>query len=119
MISRSGYRGRPAHEAYESGWNSAFAAFVDADPDPPAILSGMTELSMSMQGRLTGFQAVPPQIDGSPPRPFDWDVLFEAAQLDPKEFQPGEPQWTFIGTSDQRAAWTGTWPGADWPLRVE
>ncbi len=167
MISRFGYHGRPADEAYEIGSNSAFVAFVeargnarwdeiangypgilvfryrqsdyplnagefhddkltpgvvtfgDADPDPPAILSGMTEISMSMQGRLTGFQAVPPQIDGSPPRPFDWDVLFEAAQLDPKEFQPAEPQWTFIGTSDQRAAWTGTWPGADWPLRVE
>ncbi len=27
------------------------------------------------------------------------------------QFHPAQPQWTSLGTSDQRAAWTGVWPG--------
>lgn len=91
----------------------------EADSDPPAILSGMA--SVALQGRLTSFRAMPPQVEkaAANPQPFDWKALFDAAQLDPKQFQPAEPEWTFLGNSDQRAAWTGKWPGTEWPLRVE
>src|SRR5262249_20839315 len=40
-------------------------------------------------------------------------------QIDPKKLQATEPEWTFLGVADQRAAWTGTWAGTGWPLRVE
>ncbi|HWZ33558.1 MAG TPA: serine/threonine-protein kinase [Bryobacteraceae bacterium] len=89
--------------------------------DPAPIMSGMIGVTLDAQGRLISFRAIPPQFEESAGRsqPFDWKPLFEAAQLDPATLQPAEPQWTFLGTSDQRAAWTGKWPGTGWPLRVE
>ena len=93
----------------------------EADGDPPAIMSGMVSVKLDAQGRLVSFRAIPPQVEAPPsaPRPFDWNLLFEAAQIDPKTLQPAEPEWTFLGTADQRAAWSGTWPATGWPLRVE
>ena len=46
-------------------------------------------------------------------------MLFSAAELDPSQFQPAEPVRTWLATSDTRMAWTGTWPGSKWPLRIE
>jgi hypothetical protein len=109
-----------AAEFHNSRLTPGIVTQGEASGDPSPIMSGMISVSLDMQGRLTRFSAVPPQIEkqtGS--AAFDWNRLFEAAQLDLKNFQPAQPEWTFIGTSDQRAAWTGVWPDTDWPLRIE
>jgi serine/threonine protein kinase len=89
--------------------------------DPPTTLSGMINLELDPQGRLTYFQAIPPQKDGSVTQPgmFDWHILFAAAGLDAAQFQKAEPMWNSLASSDARLAWTGTWPGTTRPLRVE
>ncbi|MGA2019713.1 MAG: serine/threonine-protein kinase [Candidatus Sulfotelmatobacter sp.] len=89
--------------------------------DPPTVLSGMINVELDLQGRLTYFQAIPPQKESSsaPPVAFDWNLLFAAAGLDPAQFQKAEPAWNSLATSDTRMAWTGTWPGTSRPLRVE
>ena len=89
--------------------------------DPAAVLSGMINVKLDPQGRLTYFQAIPPQKEGSntPSETVDWNLLFAAAGLDPTQFQKAEPAWTSLGASDTRMAWTGTWPETARPLRVE
>ena len=90
--------------------------------DPPPTLSGMINLELDPQGRLTYFQAIPPQ-KVSPPvqpsNPFDWNMLFTAAGLDPAQFQKADPAWNSLASSDTRMAWSGVWPGTTRPLRVE
>src|SRR5579864_4380938 len=96
--------------------------------DPPTVLSGMINLELDPQGRLTYFQAIPPQkLDEkkdaataqTASAPYDWNILFNAAGLDPSKLQPAQPDWTSLAASDTRMAWTGTWPGTTRPLRVE
>jgi serine/threonine protein kinase len=89
--------------------------------DPPTVVSGMINVELDPQGRLTYFQAIPPQKESSsaPPPAFDWSVLFAAAGLNPVQFQKAEPTWNSLATSDTRVAWTGTWPETARPLRVE
>ena len=89
--------------------------------DPNEEMSGMANVVIDAQGRLLRFVAIPPQFsdataDAAAP---DWRPLFGAAELDPAEFQPAEPQWTFLAASDFRQAWTGVWPGSKRPLRIE
>jgi serine/threonine-protein kinase len=89
--------------------------------DPPPILSGMAAVSLDPQGHLIRLDAVPPQKDSAPfsPQPYDWSMLFSLAGLDMKQFHSADPIWNSLGASDQRAAWTGVWPGTAMPLRVE
>ncbi|MFZ0859477.1 MAG: serine/threonine-protein kinase [Candidatus Sulfotelmatobacter sp.] len=89
--------------------------------DPPTVLSGMINLDLDSQGRLTYFQAIPPEKEdaSAPASAFDWNVLFAAAGLDPAQFQKAQPEWNSLAASDARVAWTGTWPGTKRPLRVE
>jgi len=97
--------------------------------DPPTVLSGMINLELDSQGRLTYFQAIPPQKQAEKPEEkkegaatvaaYDWNILFTAAALDPAKFQAAQPAWTSLADSDARMAWTGTWPGSARPLRVE
>lgn len=99
--------------------------------DPPTVLSGMINLVLDPQGRLTYFQAIPSQKQplqkederkeaaAAPTAPVDWNILFTAAGLDPSKVQPAQPIWTSLAASDTRMAWTGTWPGTTRPLRVE
>jgi serine/threonine-protein kinase len=89
--------------------------------DPPPILSGMVEVSLDPQGRLVHLAAIPPQKDSAPasPQPYDWKQLFSLAGLDMAQFHPAAPEWNSLGASDERAAWTGVWPGTTTPLRVE
>ncbi|MGA2372122.1 MAG: protein kinase domain-containing protein [Candidatus Korobacteraceae bacterium] len=89
--------------------------------DPPPILSGMVDVSLDPQGRLLRFTAVPPQKDGAraSAQPYDWNTLFSLAGLDMAQFHSSTPTWNSLGASDQRAAWTGVWPGTSTPLRVE
>ena len=89
---------------------------------PPMNVSGMTYILLDPQGRLVGFQAVPPELDKQPgAQPaLDENALFTAAGIDRSRFQPADPQWTPLGLADKRAAWSGTLP--DWPgatIRVE
>ena len=93
------------------------------DPtDPPPILSGMIALYLDPQGRLRYLERIPEQLQKpltTSTTPVDWRPLFAAAGLDQSQFQPAEPLRTWLATSDTRAAWTGTWPGSNRPLRVE
>ena len=95
---------------------------VVAFDDPATTLSGMINLKEDTEGRLLYFQALPPQEEKGPPpagKPADWKPLFAAAGLDLSRFQTVTPEWTSLAASDERAAWTGTWPGSGRPLRVE
>jgi serine/threonine-protein kinase len=93
---------------------------VETD-DPPPIKSGMTEVTLDHEGRLTLFESIPAQHLDTPivPSPVDWGPLFTLADLDRTKLQPAEPLWNWLAASDIRAAWTGTWPGSGRPLRVE
>lgn len=101
---------------------------IVTDSDPPTVLSGMINLKLDPQGRLTFFQAIPaekldtskePISTGASAAPFDWNILFNAAGLDPAKFQPAPPVWNSLAAADTRMAWTGVWPGTTRPLRVE
>jgi predicted Ser/Thr protein kinase len=89
--------------------------------DPAPIRSGMIQVELDSQGRLLYFEAIPPQkLDPVKETPgVDWKSLFAAADLDLARFQPTEPLWTWLATSDTRSAWTGKWPGTERPLRIE
>lgn len=69
-------------------------------------MSGMVKTVLDSRGRLLDFEAVPPQVQQgtAAPQQVDWTPLFAAANLDPSSLQPAEPQWTFLATSDVRAA---------------
>src|SRR5438445_7505470 len=81
----------------------------------------MNYLELDSLGNLMYFEARPSQLQEpakQPPSP-DWNALFAAAGLDPAKFQPAEPLWTWLSTSDTRMAWTGKWPGSGREMRVE
>jgi serine/threonine-protein kinase len=88
---------------------------------PPATIAGMINVGLDAQGRLNFLQALPPEVEEPPKeaREPDWGALFAAAGLDRAQFRPAEPTWTSLAASDTRAAWTGTSPGTDIPLRIE
>jgi serine/threonine-protein kinase len=94
---------------------------IIAEEDPPTTLSGMVNVKLDARGRLVYFQAIPPQKETvtAPAVAADWSQLLAAAELDPSKLQPAQPEWTSLGMSDTRAAWTGVWPGTNRPLRVE
>ena len=94
---------------------------IIAEEDPPTTLSGMVNVKLDARGRLVYFQAIPPQKETAAAQAVtaDWSPLFTAAELEPSKLQPAQPEWTSLGMSDARAAWTGVWPGTNRPLRVE
>lgn len=107
-----------------------FTPGVVTETDPPTVLSGMINLQLDPQGRLTYLQTIPAQkletakesagaSATAAATPFDWNVLFSAAGLDPSKFQPTQPTWNSLAASDTRMAWTGVWPDTTRPLRVE
>ncbi|MFN7931448.1 MAG: hypothetical protein U0Y68_26670 [Blastocatellia bacterium] len=82
----------------------------------------MIGIWLDLQGRLTRFEAVPPQVDQATdaPPPLDWKLLFSAADLDPANFVSTPPQWMPLAGFDVRAAWTGSYPAQpNIPLRIE
>lgn len=98
---------------------------IVGEEDPPTTISGMVNVKLDAKGRLIYLQAIPPQkestamssaANSSTP---DWNPLFTAAELDVSKLQSAQPEWTSLGASDARAAWTGVWPGTSRPLRVE
>jgi len=115
-----------------TAWNlseNSLTPGIVTKTDPPAVLSGMINLVLDSQGRLTHFQAIPPQKQAlqkddekqanATAAPMDWNVLFTAAGLDSSKLQPAQPTWNSLAASDARMAWTGSWPGTTRPLRVE
>jgi serine/threonine protein kinase len=90
--------------------------------DPKPTMSGMIDVQLDPQGRLTYFEALPPEKENPPGQtpPPDWSPLFAAAGLDLSKLQPATPVWAPLAASDVRQAWNGEWPGYDRrPLHVE
>ena len=80
--------------------------------DPPPEDSGMVRLELDAQARLLYWERIPAQLQ-SPAKEIpavDWNALFTAAGLEQSKFQPAEPLWTSLATSDVRMAWTRTTP---------
>ena len=114
------YRTSPRYMV-PSDYHLNFTPGIITSDDPRPTISGMMTIWLDAQGHLIGFQAIPPELDTSPAttKVVDWSPLFELAGLDPSKLQPAEPQWSSLANSDTRAAWTGTWPGSNRPLRIE
>jgi hypothetical protein len=110
------YRESPRPMIAHIGFNTIID-YTDPQPD----VSGMVRLQLDTQGRLHRLEVVPPQVEApAPPAPpFDWSALFRAAGLDQNQFQPAEPEWTPLATTDTRAAWTGIDAPTGAKLRVE
>jgi predicted Ser/Thr protein kinase len=115
------YRQSPDDMIAEGFQDQLLNPGIVAEDDPPPTLSGMINVKLDSQGRLTYFQAIPSQKESStaPATAFDWNLLFSSAGLDPTQFQKAEPAWNSLASSDTRVAWTGMWPGTARPLRVE
>jgi serine/threonine-protein kinase len=92
------------------------------EDDPKPTMSGMIDLQLDPQGRLSYFEALPPdkeQPPSNPPAP-NWSALFAAAGLDMSKFKTVTPEWASLAASDERQAWSGEWPGYNHrPLHVE
>ncbi len=92
------------------------------DEDPFPSLPGMIEVDLDVEGRLRHFAATPPEreAESASKGAVDWRPLFSAAGIDPAGLQPSQPEWTPLGATDSRAAWTGQFPGRkNLPVRVE
>jgi hypothetical protein len=116
------YRESPRELVADGFWNISFTPGVVTFDDPPPISSGMISVKLDPGGRLTYFQAIPPEVQ--PPSaaaaaPADWNPLFAAAELDLAQFRSSAPVWATLASTDARAAWDGTWPGGTRPLHVE
>jgi hypothetical protein len=116
-----GYRQSPVYLDPNGFQGNSLTPGVVQFDDPPAIQSGMINLVVDSQGRLLSFQAIPKELEPNPPpaSPVDWKALFTAAEIDPAQLHPAEPQWLSLAGFDARAAWTGTWPDSGRPLRIE
>ena len=116
-----GYRQSPYPITALSYHSDLLTPGVVDHTDPPPILSGMIDVELDPQGRLLRLEYVPEQLQKQPApnSPVDWEPLFDAAGLELSKFQSTDPQWTWLATSDARAAWTGVWPESGRPLRVE
>jgi len=115
------YRQSPRSMSAEEFIDQELTPGVVTNDDPAFILSGMVNAGLDYKGRLVSFEAIPAQLEEhpQPAKPADWKILFDAAGLDPAQFQSTPPIWTSLASSDERAAWTGKWPGTVDPLRVE
>jgi predicted Ser/Thr protein kinase len=120
-LLRHWYRQSPQYMLAQGFQDQLLNPGIVTRDDPPTVLSGMINLELDPLGNLTYFQAIPPQKEnpGAQPAPFDWNVLFGTAGLDPAQFHMAEPAWSSLGASDARMAWTGAWPGTTRPLRIE
>jgi serine/threonine-protein kinase len=93
-----------------------------SEDDPPPSTSGMAAVRLDPQGRLITFEAVPPQVEGTPTAssPPDWSPLFTEAGLDPAKFSPTTPERLPPTYADARMAWVESRPErTDRPFRIE
>lgn len=89
--------------------------------DPPLDVPGMIDVVLDRRGWLTGFRAVPLQLDASPSgREPDWGVLLAASGLDPSGLTPVATRWAAPVDTDRKAAWDGAYAGQPQiPIHVE
>ena len=90
--------------------------------DPPALVAGMVGVLLDPEGRLQGFEAVPPERDDSTKTDaaVDWSIPLKEAGFDPAALETSEPRWAPATFGDQRVAWEGTYPEApEFPVRIE
>jgi serine/threonine protein kinase len=116
------YRQSPDALVTRDFGNNSVTPGIVTKSDPPTVLSGMINLMLDQQGRLTYFQAIPPQKQEDKKDALvapDWNILFTAAGLDSSKLQSAQPAWNSLAAADTRVAWTGTWPGTTRPLRIE
>jgi hypothetical protein len=115
------YRSSPREMAVFGFFDATMTPGIVTPDDPAPTLSGMVNLRLDPQGRLTYLQVIPPEKeeDGQPYPAPDWAPLFSAAELDVTRLKPAAPVWVSLAASDARAAWTGAWPGTIRHLRVE
>lgn len=115
------YRQSPRYLDARDFHNDFLTPGIVTPDDPPPVLSGMINLVLDVNGRLTLFQAIPPEREEAitPAAAANWNPLFAAAGLDLAQFQSATPIWNSLAVSDMRVAWTGKWPGTDRPLRIE
>ncbi len=115
------YRQSPKEMSASHYYDQLFTPGILQEDDPEPTLSGMVTVKLDPKGRLINFLAIPPEkydAATTTTQP-DWSQLLAAAEIDPANLQPAPPQWNSLAASDARAAWTGTWPGSNFPLRVE
>jgi serine/threonine-protein kinase len=93
--------------------------------DPPMTVSNMASVVLDVQGHLTQFTTVTPQVEdpqaqGAAIPAVAWRSLFDAAGLDEATFKPAAAQWVPNAYADERRAWEGPMPGRpEITLRVE
>jgi serine/threonine-protein kinase len=88
--------------------------------NPPPDGRGMRYVVTDIRGRLIEMRAVPPEFGVIDAGPVNWELLFAAAGLDSRAFQPAPPEWTPPDASDERVAWTGVYPEQPGiPVRLE
>jgi serine/threonine-protein kinase len=88
--------------------------------DPPVVKTGMVVMSVDTEGRLFFFEAVPEKSPEPQHKdPFHWSVLFQEAGLDITQFAASTPQEIPLQAYDEQMTWTGKYPGAPYPIRIE
>lgn len=121
MVVGMWYRQSPQTMVVPSFHTDSLIPGIVTTTSPAPTISGMIEIDLDPQGRLTFLQAIPPQLESKsePAKPVNWKPLFDAAGIDPTQLKPADPIWNSLASSDTRVAWTGSWPGTTRPLRVE
>lgn len=89
--------------------------------DPPPRWSGEFVAILDSAGALESFNAPTPEVLApETPKPMDWNLLAEAAQLDLRSWNEKSPKWAPLAWGDMRAAREGFSPEhPDIPLRAE
>ncbi len=90
--------------------------------NPLPLVAGMAGVILDGQGRLLEYYAVPASGKGEkgPVVPCDWKPLYDAAELDMRQFTPTTPEWAPAVPSDARDARVGVFPdNPDVAIRVE
>jgi len=85
--------------------------------DPPFLIAGMVRMLLSPSGRLMSLEIQPAKSTGSETVFTSWDRLFDAAGLDPAEFQEAESDWVPPVFADNVRSWVRETP--DSAIRVE
>jgi predicted Ser/Thr protein kinase len=121
LVLQYAYRQSPVYLDPDGYQGTALTPGVVQFDDPHAIQSGMINVILDSQGRLTYLQAIPKEYEPNPPpaAAVDWKPLFAAAGLDVAQFHSAETQWVSLAAFDTRLAWTGVYPGSGRPLRIE